>query len=666
LNLFPLVQSDPTTRAEALASDQKEEWLAAEQAELQSIQERSVWTLVDKKPGMNVLGCRFVYKTKRKPDGTIERFKVRLVAQGFKQKEGIDFHDVFATTVAWQSVRIVLWLAVFYKMLMVKIDIKTFFLYGDLKETIYMKQPPGYTQGDKVCKLVKSLYGLKQSMRCALETLAKALRKQGVEPLVTDPNVFFRRNGEDVIIVCAWVDDLLCFFSSDKVKKDFIRDLEESFELTIEEEPTDYLQMEILRNRERKILKMHQGGYVRKLLTTYQMESCNPQKVPMVQGVLPLPKDLEPSQQKPYMELIGSLIWLLRTRVDLSVTVNLLARYMNRYSDEVYQSALKVLRYLKGCPDDGICYDLEASKSFAYGDGVEVVFEVDSDWGGDGSDSKSTTGWLVKFNGTVVGCQTKNQSRPAVSTGEAELNGLEFVGKEVEWVGDFLNELQILAKRPFTVFQDNDAALALTKDPVMRPRTKYFRIAQHYVRWLQVVGKAKYEHRPGADLCADFLTKLQPRARFVVDKRTLMGNQNCMREQQSGICLLMHDDYLGRVGRAAEELRRAQAERDAFEQARLRRWEMYLSRSSHNPAMMASCPSCDHFLKWLPRKDDWEECGRCDELKTCYCCNRFVCVVCSECHGTVWYHRKLQQWICHHCNEHEGVLTRSVRNREGI
>ena len=207
---------------------------------------------------------------------------------------------------------------------MVKIDIKTFFLYGDLKETIYMKQPPGYTQGDKVCKLVKSLYGLKQSMRCALETLTKALRKQGVEPLVTDPNVFFRRNGEDVIIVCAWVDDLLCFFSSDKVKKGFIRVLEESFELTVEEEPTDYLQMEILRNRERKILKMHQGGYVRKLLTTYQMESCNPQKVPMVQGVLPLPKDLEPSQQKPYMELIGSLIWLLRTRVDLSVTVNLL------------------------------------------------------------------------------------------------------------------------------------------------------------------------------------------------------------------------------------------------------------------------------------------------------------------------------------------------------
>ena len=441
---------------------------------------------------------QFVYKTKRKPDGVIERFKVRLVAQGFKQKEGVDFNEVFATTVAWQSVRIILWLVVFYKMEMAKVDIKTFFLYGDLQEVIYMKQPPGYAQGDKVCRLSKSLYGLKQSMRCALETLSKALAKQNVLPLVTDPNVFFRRDQAGVVIVSAWVDDLLCCGTNKQLLDDFVDKLKESFQLTVEFEPSDYLQMQLQRSVDDKKFKMHQGGYVRRLLKNFKMENCNPQKLPMVQGVLPLPSEVSSvGKEVPYMELVGSLIWLLRTRLDLSVAVNVLTRYMSKYDEAVFQGALKVLKYLKGCPEDGIVYDLSSSRCYEYGQGVEVSFEVDSNWGGSSHDSKSTTGWLVKMNDTVVGSQTKNQTRPAVSTGEAELNGLEFVGKEVEWVGDFLKELEIEAPRPFKVWQDNAAALALTKDPVMRPRTKYFRIAQHYVRWLQVVGKAEYLHKAG-------------------------------------------------------------------------------------------------------------------------------------------------------------------------
>lgn len=191
--ILPLYARDPETRAEALASDERDEWLAAEQEELKSIAEHGVWTLVDPTPGMNVLGSKFVYKLKRHPDGTIDKFKVRLVAQGFKQKQGVDYQEVFATTAALQAIRMVLWIATFYKFFIWKLDIKTFFLYGELEEQIFMKQPPGYEQGNKVCLLVKSLYGLKQSMRRALMVLSEQLALRGIFPLKTDQNIYYRK-----------------------------------------------------------------------------------------------------------------------------------------------------------------------------------------------------------------------------------------------------------------------------------------------------------------------------------------------------------------------------------------------------------------------------------------------------------------------------------------
>ena len=145
--------------------------------------EMKVWEIVPRTPEMNVLGCRFVYKTKRKPDRSIERWKCRLVAQGFKQQEGIDYNETFASTVNMQSVRIFFWLVVRFDLELFKIDIKTFFLYGVLDETLYMEQPKGYEEKPRdmyVCKLIKSLYGTKQGMRCANKHLDTKLRLIGI------------------------------------------------------------------------------------------------------------------------------------------------------------------------------------------------------------------------------------------------------------------------------------------------------------------------------------------------------------------------------------------------------------------------------------------------------------------------------------------------------
>ena len=197
---------------------------------------------------MNVLGCRFVYKTKRTPDRLVERWKARLVAQGFKQREGLDYNKTFTSTVNMQSVRIFLWIVTFYDLELFKIDIKTFFLYGELKETVYMKQPEGYTDDtktDHVCRLKRSLYGTKQAMRCANEHLKGTLLALGFVQLMSDDFVYIKYIKTDYIILCNHVDDIACGGSSIEVCKSFITELSKTYMVKAEADPTVYLSLQM-------------------------------------------------------------------------------------------------------------------------------------------------------------------------------------------------------------------------------------------------------------------------------------------------------------------------------------------------------------------------------------------------------------------------------------
>ena len=264
---FHTVVLTPTTRKQALASPQSLEWLRAEKEELASIQQHSVWKLVPRTSSMHVLGCRFVYKLKRDPaTQEIKRFKARLVAQGYRQREGVDYNLTFASTVNMQSLRLFFFLVSFYKFFLYKVDIKTFFLHGDLLETIYMEQPKGYvdsTRSDHVCKLSKSLYGTKQAMRCANSKLNEKLATLGIEPFKSDPHVYLKRYGSDVLLICVYVDDIGVASNNKKVLGDFVAKLKEFFSVVVIEDPVDYLGMQICRNREEKYFKLHQQGQLR-------------------------------------------------------------------------------------------------------------------------------------------------------------------------------------------------------------------------------------------------------------------------------------------------------------------------------------------------------------------------------------------------------------------
>ena len=153
---------------EAISSSVSDEWMKAMNDEIKSMRTNQVWDLVDLPSWRKVIGNKWVLKIKRKADGSIERYKARLVAKWYTQKEGVDYEETFSPVVRFASVRLILAIVANLNLELYQMDVKTAFLNGELDEEIYMDQPIGFVtkgQEHKVCKLKRSIYGLKQSSR---------------------------------------------------------------------------------------------------------------------------------------------------------------------------------------------------------------------------------------------------------------------------------------------------------------------------------------------------------------------------------------------------------------------------------------------------------------------------------------------------------------------
>jgi ATP-binding cassette subfamily B (MDR/TAP) protein 1 len=211
--------ADPKSYRLAAASPDSAKWLAATREECDSILENNTWTLVDKTMlprGARPMRSKFIYKTKHDSDGGVERFKARLVVQGFSQREGVDFDEVFAPVAHHATIRVVIAVAAAQRMLVHQMDVKTAFLIPELKEELYMELPDGWpselpgSREHHVCRLNKALYGLKQAPRYWNQRLNQWMLSQAFSRSQSDPCLYIKKllNGS-FMYVTVWVDDLL-------------------------------------------------------------------------------------------------------------------------------------------------------------------------------------------------------------------------------------------------------------------------------------------------------------------------------------------------------------------------------------------------------------------------------------------------------------------------
>lgn len=227
----------------------------------------------------NPLPAKWVYSIKTKTNGEIDRFKARLVIKGYEQKYGLDYTETFSPVVRYDTVRLLLWLAAAENLEIGQFDCKTAFLNGRLEEAIFMVQPDGYNDGSgRVCKLNRSLHGLKQAPRCWNRRLSQFLNTIGFKSNPFDPCVFIKSSTENLIIKAVYVVDGIIFAKRKNDITVVLNQLQNEFEITIYNEINQYLGFQIERLDDGRI-KIHQTTYAVRTLEMFNMTDCRPSKV---------------------------------------------------------------------------------------------------------------------------------------------------------------------------------------------------------------------------------------------------------------------------------------------------------------------------------------------------------------------------------------------------
>jgi Reverse transcriptase (RNA-dependent DNA polymerase) len=288
----------------------------------------------------------------------VKRYKVRLVTKEFIQKEGIDFTETFSHVSTKDYFRIIMALVAHFDLELHQMDVKTAFLNGDIDECIYMSQPPNYESDDSkqmVCKLKKSIYGLKQASRRWYFKFHQVIISFGFEPNLVDECIYHKFSGSKFIFLVLYVDDIL-FASNDKnMMHETKKFLFKYFDMKDLGEASYVLGLKIHRDRNKGILGFSQQTYIDKVLKRYGMKNCKPGNTPVAKGdkfsLDQCPKtELEKSEmhQIPYASLIGNLMYVqVCTRPDIAYITGMLGRYLSNPGMNHWKAAKRVLRYLQ-------------------------------------------------------------------------------------------------------------------------------------------------------------------------------------------------------------------------------------------------------------------------------------------------------------------------------
>ncbi|GJU47639.1 putative ribonuclease H-like domain-containing protein [Tanacetum coccineum] len=278
-NLEPSTFHEPTKIAQALDD---ESWVEAMQEELLQFNIQKVWTLVDLPYGKKAIGTKWVYRNKKDERGIVVRNKARLVAQGYKQEEGIDYDELFAPIARIEAIRLFLAYASFMNFLVYQMDVKSAFLYGTIEEEVYVSQPPGFVDPEfleKVYKVEKALYGLHQDPRAWYETLSTYLLDNGFCRGQIDKTLFIKRVKGDIPLIQVYVDDIIFGSTKKSLCTDFEQIMHNRFQMISMGELTFSLGLQVKQKEDGIFIS--QDKYVSEILKKYGFSSIRTASTPM-------------------------------------------------------------------------------------------------------------------------------------------------------------------------------------------------------------------------------------------------------------------------------------------------------------------------------------------------------------------------------------------------
>ncbi|KAJ9539482.1 LOW QUALITY PROTEIN: hypothetical protein OSB04_032215 [Centaurea solstitialis] len=482
-------------------------WVSAMQEELAEFIRNNVWLLVPRPRKRTIIGSKWIFRNKLDEIGTIIRNKARLVAQGYRQEEGIDYDETFAPVATLEAIRLFLAFAAHMNFKVYQMDIKNAFLNGKLNEEVYVAQPPGFVDPkfpDHVYKLNKALYGLKQAPRAWYDTLSTFLLSKGFVRGKIDSTLFLKKYPKHILLVQIYVDDIIFGSTNPKLCEKFELLMKSEYKMSMMGELTFFLGLQIKQSE--KGIFINQGKYVHEMLKKFDLTSCTPMKTPMAPP-LSLDKD---SKGKPvdvtlYRGMIGSLLYLTASRPDIMYSTCLCARYQAEPKESHLTAVKRIFRYLKGTPNMGLWYSKDS--------GFDLTAYSDSDFAGCKIDRKSTTGGCHLLGGKLVSWTSKKQNSVSTSTAEAEYVAAGICCAQVLWLRNQLQDYDIqLSKIP--IYCDNTSAIAIANNPVLHSKTKHIEVRYHFIRDHVMNGDIELHFVPTEYQLADLFTKPLDVTRF--------------------------------------------------------------------------------------------------------------------------------------------------------
>ncbi|CAI7856292.1 unnamed protein product [Closterium sp. NIES-54] len=490
--LDPDMHADPehrwdiatTTVKEALTSWKGEVVKATMEEEIRSLIGMGTWELVKRPRGVNIMKNRWVLTTKYRLDDTIEREKARLVVKGFTQVCGADYDETYSPVSSYVTLRIFLSIVALFDLNLMQLDMKNAFLQSKLERVLYMYQPDYFDDGTgRVCKPLKSLYGLKQSPLLWYRALDGVLLGAGWKKSQVDEELYFKAGNDGVTCwVLVYVDDLLAANSSPAMLKELKKLLEAAFELREISPVVKYLGLEIVRDRRAKKLWLHQQGYADKLRRRFIDEEQGGQlpKTPVsVDVYAELTFDDEEAQgreEEEYRQKVGSLQFAATTtRPNIAFA----------------------------------CSKLDTALEFGGGpDSLELIGYVDADDAGDKQDRTSTGGYAFIYGGAAVSWSSSRIKCATLSSTESEYVAATNAGKEGRRLRFLLAEFKLLdAGKPTILRVNNKLAITVAVGLGLTGNLKHM---ERRYAWLQHMvrrGKFVLKYIPTTEQPADFLTK---------------------------------------------------------------------------------------------------------------------------------------------------------------
>jgi histone deacetylase 1/2 len=462
-----------------------------------------------------VLPVKWVFKVKRLQDGAFERFKARLVVKGYRQRAGIDYEEIFAPVATTSTFRALMAAVAVHSWHVRQIDFKQAFLNGILQEEVYIAQPEGFQDGTrKVLRLLRSMYGLKQAPRAWHDRLKEALLQMGYTQSVSDPSLFLKPG----TWLLLYVDDQLMVGPDLNMLQAVIAVLSVEFDLTDMGDASFYVGVDMAITPGRVALS--QKRYIADLLKRFPRPTLPTRPVEIPGKVRRADTSmLMPQPCAIFPQIIGSLLYLaVWTRPDISNATQKLSRVLVCPTEDDMDAAYRILNYLETTQDLQIVYSADAAIPL-----VEAF--CDADYASDALSvppRRSTSGSVVFMAGGPIMWASKTQQSVAGSTMEAEYMAANITARDLLWMRHLLPELGFPLEGPLAIQCDNQAGIALVKNPMCTVKGKHIDIIHHFVRERVQLGQLSIQFVSGDENVADIFTKPLEFPAFSAHRRRLL------------------------------------------------------------------------------------------------------------------------------------------------